>query len=144
MRTYSALRSQVHTVEVALPAPRPTDTSISVRFRYSAARGAASSYGRPSSNRTVGPMVTVARDRSKATPARPAAAIRRPQLGSPPWIAVFTSGELAIALAARRASDADAAPVTVTVTSLVAPSPPRTIPSASLRQTARSPWTNAP
>src|ERR1700682_1558645 len=54
MRTYSALRSQVHTVDVALPAPRPTDTSISVRLRYSAARGAASSYGRPSSNNTGG------------------------------------------------------------------------------------------
>ena len=71
-----------------------------------------------------------ARSSSNATPARPAAAMSRPQFGSPPWMAVLTSGELAIVFAACRASAVEAAPVTVTVTSLVAPSPPRTISSA--------------
>ena len=44
---------------------------------------------------------------------------------------------------ARRASSGAAAPVTLIVTSLVAPSPPRTMPSASSRQTAVSPARNA-
>src|SRR6266851_253332 len=142
MRTYSALRSQVQTVDESRPAPRSTDTVRSLPLRYSAASGAASSYGRPFLNRTVDPIVTAARDSSKATPARPAAQISRPQLGSAPWIAVLTSGEFAITFAAFRASPADAAPVTMTVTSFVAPSPPRTIPSASSRQTAVSPAAN--
>ena len=47
-------------------------------------------------------------------------------------------------MAAFRASSLDAAPVTTTVTSLVAPSPPRTIPSASSRHTEVSPSRNAP
>src|SRR5438067_7091277 len=104
IRTYSALRSHVHTVDDASPAPRSTLTAMSFPARCSAARGAFSSYGRPRSNNTVDPMATAARDSSNRTPARPATAMRRPQLGSPPWIAVFTSGELAIAFAARRAS----------------------------------------
>ena len=58
-------------------------------------------------------------------------------------MAVFTRGELAIAFAQRRASSADAAPVTFTVTSFVAPSPPRTMPMASGRQTARTASANA-
>ena len=41
----------------------------------------------------------------------------------------------------RHASTWKGTPVTLTVTSLVAPSPPRTMPSASSRQTARSPST---
>src|SRR5712671_7301952 len=99
MRTYSALRSQVQTVDEARPAPRSTDTVRSFPLRYSAACGAASSYGRPFLNRTIDPIVTAACDSLKATPALPATAIRRPQFGSPPWIAVLTSGEFAIAFA---------------------------------------------
>ena len=57
-------------------------------------------------------------------------------------MAVLTSSEFAIAFAAFRAWSLDAAPLTMTVTSLVAPSPPRTIPSASSRQTAVSPAAN--
>src|SRR4051794_37643472 len=127
MRTYSALRSHVHTVDEALPDPRSTPIVSSAPFRYSAAAGARSSWGWPSLNSTSDPIVTPARDGSNATPARPAAQIRRPQFGSPPWIAVFTSSEFAMTLAALRASALDAAPVTLTVTSFVAPSPPRTI-----------------
>ncbi len=50
----------------------------------------------------------------------------RPQLASSPAIAVFTSGELAIDIAIRRADSSDTAPVTSTSTNLVAPSPSRT------------------
>ena len=53
-------------------------------------------------------------------------------------MAVFTSGEFAIARAARFASRSDAAPTTSMVTSFVAPSPPRTMPIASGSQTRRS------
>src|SRR5471030_2471406 len=144
MRTYSALRSQVHTVDEALPDPRSTPTVRSVPFRYSAAFGARSSWGWPSLNSTIDPIVTAARDASNVTPARPAAQMSRPQFGSPPWMAVLTSSEFAITLAALRASVVDAAPVTFTVTSLVAPSPPRTIASANSRQTAFSPSRNVP
>ncbi len=47
----------------------------------------------------------------------------RPQLGSCPLMAVFTSGELATLRAATVASRREAAPRTLIVTSLVAPSP---------------------
>ena len=47
-----------------------------------------------------------------------------------------------MALAVCLASAGEAAPDTTTVTSFVAPSPPRTMPSASSRQTARNPPTN--
>src|SRR4029453_13252943 len=84
MRTYSALRSQVQTVEDARPAPRLTPTVRSVPLRYSAACGAASSCGRPSWKSTIEPIVTAARDSSKATPAGPPTAMGGPQLGPPP------------------------------------------------------------
>src|SRR4051812_26669676 len=129
--TYSADRSHVQTADVLSPTPRSTPTATSLPFRYAAASGARSSYGLPSANNTVGPIVTFARLGSHATPARPATASSRPQLGSPPWIAVFTSSDVAIAFAVVRASRTDAAPETVTFTSFVAPSPPRTMPSAS-------------
>ena len=58
-------------------------------------------------------------------------------------MAVLTSGELAIVRAASHASSCDAAPVTLTVTSLVAPSPPRTISRARCSDTARRPASNA-
>ena len=43
------------------PAPRCTVTAMSLPERYSAARGAFSSYGLPSLNKTVGPIATDAR-----------------------------------------------------------------------------------
>jgi len=55
-------------------------------------------------------------------PAAPAAERMRPQLGSPPKKAHLTSGELAIARAAARASSAVAAPVTRTAMTFVPPS----------------------
>ena len=63
--------------------------------------------------------------------ARPATATSRPQFGSPPCTAVFTSGEFAIARAVVFASSSVLAPVTLMVISLVAPSPPRTMSIAS-------------
>ena len=62
------------------------------------------------------------RSRSAAAPALPTAITMRPQFGSSPAIAVFTSGELATDSAILRASAALAAPVTTTSTNLVAPS----------------------
>ena len=69
---------------------------------------------------------------SIATPERPAAARMRPQLGSPPCSAVFTSGDSATVRAMRSASSLAArAPSTRTSAMRVAPSPSRTIISAS-------------
>src|SRR5678815_5217316 len=76
-------------------------------------------------------MRTRARWSSKSTPARPITATRRPQFGSAPWIAVFTSGEFATARAACFASASVRPPRTSMVTNLVAPSPPRTMPMAN-------------
>ena len=47
---------------------------------------------------------------SNATPALPAAERMRPQLGSEPAMAVFTSGELAMARAMRAAASSVGAP----------------------------------
>ena len=144
MRTYSALRSQVHTVAVPVP-PAPTSTPITTfdSFRCSAAAGSRSAKTCSPLNSSASPIRTRARVRSKATPARPATATSRPQFGSPPCTAVFTSGELAIARAVCLASVVVRAPVTVTVTSLVAPSPPVTTASANSRHTVWSASTNA-
>ena len=75
---------------------------------------------------------------SKGTLHLPAAAATRPQLASWPKIAVFTSGELAIARATVSASASLAAPVTVTVTSFVEPSPSAAILRASSTHAART------
>ncbi len=68
----------------------------------------------------------------------PTAITIRPQFGSSPAIAVLTSGEFAIDSATRRASASSAAPVTATVTNLVAPSPSRTTCCARSRITSSS------
>ena len=57
------------------------------------------------------PIRTDARASSKGTPERPAAATSRPQLGSPPCMAVFTSSEFAIVRAARSACAHSRAPI---------------------------------
>ena len=56
----------------------------------------------------------------------------RPQFGSPPWTAVFTSGELTIFLAVIFASFADESRRTVHSMSFVAPSDCATMSRASL------------
>ena len=76
------------------------------------------------------------RSRSAGSPALPTAITTRPQLASSPAIAVFTSGELAIDIAIRRADVFDAAPSTVISTSLRAPSPSRATCSARSASTA--------
>src|SRR6185436_10489919 len=134
--TYSAVRSHVQTVaSPPPPVPRSTSIDTSFCFRCSAALGALSSWGRPFSNSRMPPTRTVARSTSNITPDRPAAATMRPQLGSAPCTAVFTSGELAMVLATRMASAAVRASLTAIVISLVAPSPPRTMPMARSRDT---------
>src|SRR5271169_4706526 len=74
--------------------------------------------------------------RSAGSPALPTAMTTRPQLASSPAIAVFTSGELAIDMAMRRAEAFDVAPSTTISTSLRAPSPSRAICSDRLANTA--------
>src|SRR5262249_12827448 len=66
----------------------------------------------------------------------PTAAITRPQLGSHPYTAVFTKGELTTHLATRFACGSLLARLTSTVISLVAPSPPRAISLVKYSQTA--------
>src|SRR5437588_10318315 len=73
--------------------------------------------------------------RSAGSPALPTAITTRPQLASSPAIAVFTSGELAIDIAIRRAEVFDTAPTTSISTSLRAPSPSRATCSARLAST---------
>ena len=64
--------------------------------------------------------------RSTGSSVLPTAMTTRPQLASSPARAVFTSGLSAIDLASFRAEAGLAAPSTVTLTNLVAPSPSRT------------------
>ena len=80
---------------------------------------------------------------SNFTPERPAAAKMRPQLGSPPAKAVFTSGEVAIVSAMRFAAASVFAPRTSISMTRCAPSPSATICSASERQTSSSAAANA-
>src|SRR5581483_11101290 len=79
-----------------------------------------------------------------AAPDEPAAIRIRPTFGSHPKKAVLTRGELAICRAHRSASEGDLAPTTLTVTSLVAPSPSRTSSVASAEHTLARAWLNAP
>jgi hypothetical protein len=67
----------------------------------------------------------------------------RPQFGSLPWIAVFTSGEHAIESPTRCACRSLAAPVMRNSTSRVAPSPSRAIWRASEAHTAVNAAVNA-
>ena len=143
MWTYSALKSQVQTVAAPPPTPRSMAIATSGVRMCSAAAGSRSANICSSAKSSTPPMATRARAGSNPTPARPATATMRPQFGSPPWTAVLTSGELAMARAARRASASLSAPVTLTETSLVAPSPPLTTASASSWQTAWRASTNA-
>ncbi len=85
--------------------------------------------------------------RSAGSPALPTAMTTRPQLASSPAIAVFTSGEFAIDSAIRRADFLETAPLTMTRTSLRAPSPSRAIcseRSASTPESARRKFLSRP
>src|SRR3989442_24046 len=74
----------------------------------------------------------------------PSAIMIRPQLGSWPLMAVFTSGELATLRAATSAARRLAAPRTVIETSLVAPSPSCTSIRASRPVSASTPAATSP
>ena len=67
----------------------------------------------------------------------------RPQFGSDPATAVFTSGELAMARAMRTAASSLGAPVTWMVMSFFAPSPSRAIMRASVSMTCATPSSTA-
>ena len=115
IRTYSALRSHVHIRARARAARAEIDRRrrCPLPARYSAAFGARSSCGLPLLNSVTSPILHARADRARSRRRRG----RRPRpagpsSGSPPWMAVFTSGEFAIARAARLASASDVAPVT--------------------------------
>src|SRR3990172_6765693 len=110
-----------------MPRPRSTSMVNSGARIACAAAGIRSPCPTPPSTRCTPPTETATRAGSTSAPDRPTAARIRPQLGSMPWAAVFTSGEVVIASPARRASSSLAAPMTVTAITLVAPSPSRTI-----------------
>ena len=80
---------------------------------------------------------------SKGTPARPAAATMRPQLGSRPWMAHFTSDEPQTVRAMARAAASSAAPSTRTAIKQVAPSPSRAMARARCCDTAVRPASRA-
>ena len=84
----------------------------------------------PPRTTATGPMRSPMRSGRIGTPAAPIAESVRPQFASSPCHAVLTRGERATASRTRRAAAALAAPITRSVTSLVAPSPSRTIRSA--------------
>src|SRR5438876_10837570 len=115
---YSFDRS--HVQHFASPLPRRQDSSAltSAAFNDPLNVPASNGAGRPLRKTVVPWRVSVARSGSKGTPARPAAETIRPQLGSLPCMAHFTSGELAMARAMARASEADAAASAVTATAL--------------------------
>ena len=83
-------------------------------------------------------MPTESLSRSAGSPALPTAMTIRPQLASSPATAVFTSGELAIAIAIRCADLPVTAPVTSMRISFCAPSPSRTTCSARSCSTSSS------
>src|SRR5258708_4963057 len=96
------------------------------------------SRGWPRRNTGIPAMVMSTRDGSKGTPARPAAAKTRPQLGSAPAKAVFTRGEVATVSAMRRAASSVLAPRTSISITRCAPSPSATICRAREWQTCSS------
>ena len=81
-------------IRAALVRPRPRRATRYAPYRPSRSRS-------PSTYACMSARTPAS---EKAAPQRPATATRRPQFGSPPWIAVLTSSELAIARAALRAS----------------------------------------
>ena len=97
----------------------------------------------PSAVTCSSPIQIAILSRSAAWPDLPTAMTRRPQLASSAASAVFTSGELPMASAMAFAAWSSAAPVTVTSTNLVAPSPSRTICWARSSSTASSACWNA-
>ena len=140
IRTYSALEiAGPHRGRRACPAPRSTAT-VDVR------RPSGTPPPRARARRTAGRPRTARSGRS--SPRRAIEHRTRRRRGRPPQSGVPSSDRRRESRSSRAASwrspwppaalrAAVAAPVTVTVTSLVAPSPPRTMPSASARQTAR-------
>src|SRR5258706_337819 len=109
----------------------------SAKSRLLATRSLKSS-GWPRRSTGIPAMVMSTRAGSKGTPARPAAAKTRPQLGSAPANAVFTSGEVATVSAMRRAAASLCAPRTSISITRCAPSPSATICSASEWHTSSS------
>src|SRR5258707_638298 len=107
MRTYSAVKSQVQYRARAGPACRCITMAMwSANSRLLAARSLKSS-GWPCRSTGIPAIVMSARAGSNGTPARPAAAKKRAQLGSAPANAGFTSGEVACGRFAFRTTHCD-------------------------------------
>ena len=135
--TYSCERSEKKT---SVSAPSPGMPTV---YSTSSPETACSSAGR--SNGTAAPLEqtwTSSIQMSSGSgavsgSAAPTAWAMRPQLGSPPWSAALTSGELATARATA-STVGSWPPLTTTRPTRRAPSPSRTISSASRRSTASS------
>ena len=93
---YSAVKSQVQTR--ARPSPECSETTMGTYFAsiFRCAARSSKGFSRPRRQTLMPASEISARWKSNATPERPAAARMRPQLGSAPAMAVFTSGEFAM------------------------------------------------
>src|SRR5277367_1356426 len=135
---YSAVKSQVQTR--AWPCPAWSETTMGTYFAsiLRCAPRSSKGFSRPWRQTFTPAREMSARSKSNATPERPAAARMRPQLGSAPAIAVFTSGEFAMVSAICFAARSLGAPRTSISITCRAPSPSSTICRASDRQTSSS------
>ena len=115
MWMYSLVKSQVHMRAFPSPAVQIDDDGhVIFRAFFRGSTISSKGYSRPPRQTSMPASQISTRSESNLTPERPAAARMRPQLGSAPAKAVFTSGELAMvratwsaALVRRRAAHFD-------------------------------------
>src|SRR5919204_2063043 len=137
--TYSWLRSEKKT-SVSAPSPgRSTTYSTSSPATFSASSAWSKSTAAPRAQTRTPSIVTSTASGAVSGRAMPTDCTIRPQLGSPPCRAALTSGELATARAASSTAGA-CPPRTTTRPTRLAPSPSRTMLSASWRKSASSAW----
>src|SRR5438093_1455659 len=141
--TYSSLRSQVQTRSSPWPRPRSIVISYSRPPMISRMRSRRTpSRSMPRSTSRSPPKAMATLSCSTRAGDLPRAIMIRPQFGSAPLSAVFTSGEFATLRAASSASRRLAAPRTAIATSFVAPSPSATSARASRCISASRPAAN--
>src|SRR5437773_1831265 len=141
--TYSSLRSQVQTRSSPRPRPRSIVISYSRPPMISRMRSRRTpSRSMPRSTSRSPPKAMATLSCSTRAGDLPRAIMIRPQFGSAPLSAVFTSGEFATLRAASSASRRLAAPRTAIATSFVAPSPSATSARASRCISASRPAAN--
>ena len=120
--TYSSVKSHPRAVADAFPWFNWTVSKTSTLFIALITASLKKGTGSPFSKTQTSLMLIATLFSSTVALLLPKAASILPQLGSLPWIAVFTRLDPAMVLAAERASDKDAAPATFTFMSFCAPS----------------------